>query len=85
MNESIAHKRTSSIFRMAVLGMLGSFVSPAGAVEPEKQPIYSNTIGGLLCGTSSTNQCKVPAGRRLIIEYVSGYVSHRSRQIRRPS
>ena len=55
-------------------GCWALFVSPAGAVEPEKQPIYSNIIGGLLCGTSSTNQCKVPAGRRLIIEYVSGYV-----------
>ena len=44
MKENIAHKRTSSIFRMAVLGMLGHSVSPAGAVEPEKQPIYSNII-----------------------------------------
>jgi hypothetical protein len=25
-------------------------------------------------GTSSTNQCSVPAGQRLIIEYVSGYI-----------
>jgi hypothetical protein len=36
--------------------------------------VYSNTIGGLLCGSASTSQCKVPAGQRLIIEYVSGYV-----------
>ena len=44
----------------------------AEAVEPEKQPIYTNTIGGVLCGTNIANQCKVPANRRLIIEYASG-------------
>jgi hypothetical protein len=46
----------------------------AHAVEPEKQPIYANIVNGLLCGTASTNQCKVPAGQRLIIEYASGFV-----------
>jgi hypothetical protein len=52
--------------------------STAAAVEPEKQPIYSNTPGGILCGTDPfgpalPNPCTVPAGRRLIIEHVSGY------------
>jgi hypothetical protein len=52
--------------------------STAAAVEPEKQPIYSNTPGGLLCGTDPLgpdlpDPCAVPAGRRLIIEHVSGY------------
>jgi hypothetical protein len=56
--------------------LLSSIVA---AVEPEKQPIYSNTPGGLLCGTDSVhpdfppNPCAVPSGRRLITEYVSGY------------
>ena len=36
--------------------------------------IYSNIENGLLKGTSSTNQATVPKGRRLIIEYVSGYI-----------
>lgn len=52
----------------------GSAARTAAAVEPEKQPIYANIVNGLLCGTSSANQCKVPAGQRLIIEYVSGFV-----------
>jgi hypothetical protein len=47
--------------------------STAAAVEPEKQPICSNTIGGLMCGTDVSNQCRVQNGRRLIIEHVSGY------------
>ena len=73
MNTSISPGQASSRYRIAVAAILAAFISTAGAVEPEKQPIYSNTIGGLLCGTSSTNQCKVPAGKRLIIEYVSGF------------
>src|SRR5215831_4746532 len=36
--------------------------------------IYSNIENGLLKGTSSTNQATVPKGRRLIIEYVSGFI-----------
>ena len=36
--------------------------------------IYSNIENGLLTGTSSTNQATVPKGKRLIIEYVSGYI-----------
>jgi len=52
--------------------------STAAAVEPEKQTIYSNTPGGLLCGTDPLgpdlpNPCAVPDGQRLIIEHVSGY------------
>jgi hypothetical protein len=52
--------------------------STAAAVEPEKQPIYSNTPGGLLCGTDPVGPivptpCTVPVGQRLIIEHVSGY------------
>jgi hypothetical protein len=55
--------------------MLGCLLSNANAavVEPETEAIYSNTIGGLMCGTASWNQCTVPAGKRLIIEHVSGY------------
>ena len=48
--------------------------SASGAVEPEKQPIFANIVNGLLCGTSSSNPCKVPPGQRLVIEYASGYV-----------
>jgi hypothetical protein len=48
--------------------------SSAQAAQPEQLDIYSNTIGGLMCGTSSSNQCTVPAKRRLVIEHVSGYV-----------
>jgi hypothetical protein len=62
------------MLRIAIVAlMLGCFWSSAGAVEPEKEAIFSNTIGGLMCGTASTNQCTVPAGKRLIIEHVSGY------------
>lgn len=49
------------------------FSVSAAAVEPEKQPVYSNTIGGLMCGTDVSNECQVPAGQRLIIDHVSGY------------
>ncbi|MGH9552320.1 MAG: hypothetical protein ACRD3W_23235 [Terriglobales bacterium] len=38
------------------------------------ETIYSNIKNGLLTGTSSTNQATVPKGKRLIIEYVSGYI-----------
>ena len=62
------------MLRMTIVAlMLGCFWSNAGAVEPEKEAIFSNTIGGLMCGTSSSNQCTVPAGKRLIIEHLSGY------------
>ena len=54
--------------------------STAMAIEPERQPIYSNTPGGLLCGVKSQIplptdpiRCTVPAGFRLIIEHVSGF------------
>ena len=64
--------------QMIVAGLLSSslLASTAAAVEPEKQPIYVNIEGsaGLfsLCGTNN-GVCTVPAGQRLIIEYVSGY------------
>jgi len=72
MNKLIAPGRASRLSRMVSV-ILAALGLAACAVQPEKQPIYSNTPGGLLCGTSSTNQCKVPAGTRLIIEYVSGF------------
>jgi hypothetical protein len=74
MKESITYKKTLSIIWIVALMMSGAFATAAGAVEPEKQPIYTNIVGGLLCGTSITNQCKVPTGKRLIITYVSGFV-----------
>lgn len=55
---------------------------PVMAVEPEKQPIYTNIISTGLCGTDSVlpppsgfppNPCPVPAGQRLVIQHVSGY------------
>jgi hypothetical protein len=72
MNESLTYKRALAAVYGLVLVMSGSVVRTAAAVEPEKQPIYANIMNGLLCG--STNQCKVPAGQRLIIEYVSGFI-----------
>jgi hypothetical protein len=74
MTESLTDKRALAIVCGLALAISGSVVTTAEAVEPEKQPIYSNTIGGLLCGSTSTTQCKVPAGQRLIIEHVSGFV-----------
>lgn len=53
--------------------VVGCASPPVSAVEPELQPIYTNTSGGTLCGTSVATPCKVPAGKRLVIEYVSGY------------
>jgi hypothetical protein len=66
-------KQAPAIVLFSALAMLGA-AATANAVEPEKQPVYANIVNGLLCGTSSANQCKVPAGRRLIIEYASGFV-----------
>jgi hypothetical protein len=66
-------KSLSMIYGLGIAMSVGA-VTAAEAVEPERQPIYANIVGGLLCGTSSANQCKVPAGQRLIIEYVSGYI-----------
>ena len=62
-----------SIGTVAAFAALWACVTAAGAVEPEKQPIYTNTAGGVLCGTGSANPCKVPAGKRLVIQHVSGY------------
>lgn len=51
--------------------------STAAAIEPEKQPTYSNIISTGLCGTlpfpNVPSRCTVPTGQRLIIEHVSGY------------
>jgi hypothetical protein len=75
-------KAGAIVMRLAAATLLCSPVlsSTAAAVEPEKQPIYSNTPGGLMCGIRSMIplptdpiRCTVPAGQRLIIEYVSGY------------
>src|SRR5438067_1942982 len=74
MYESLTSKKAFAIVSGLALVVFGSAVTTAEAVEPEKQPIFANIVGGLLCGTSSANQCKVPAGQRLIIEYVSGYI-----------
>jgi hypothetical protein len=54
-------------------------LSPASAIDSEKQPIYSNIENNSLCGTDPMgpfppSPCTVPAGNRLIIEHVSGYV-----------
>jgi len=73
MNESLAYKRVLRAICVLPLVISGA-AKTAAAVEPEKQPIYANIVNGLLCGTSTTNQCKVPAGQRLIIEYASGFV-----------
>jgi hypothetical protein len=74
MTKSLIYKRALAIVCGLALPILGSVVVPAGAVEPEKEPIYANIVNGSLCGTSSANQCRVPIGQRLIIEYVSGYI-----------
>ena len=76
----LMHARAVALqLTLAVLLSSSLLSSTAAAVEPENQPIYSNTTGGLLCGTDSVhpdfppNPCTVPAKQRLIIEYVSGY------------
>ena len=74
MNENLKDIKALGLSCGLALASLASFTTTAEAVEPEKQPIYANIVNGLLCGTSSANQCKVPAGRRLIIEHVSGFV-----------
>jgi len=72
MKERLAYKTALAL--LGGLAISAAVAKDAEAVESEKQPIYSNTIGGLLCGSASTSQCKVPAGQRLIIEHVSGFV-----------
>jgi hypothetical protein len=74
MNNSLAYKKALPLIWGSALMISGAVVTTAAAVEPEKQPIYYNVVNGLLCGTAVTNQCKVPTGQRLIIEYVSGFV-----------
>jgi hypothetical protein len=39
--------------------------SPAAAIEPEKQPIFSNIQGGSLCGTHSPPSYPVRVRSRL--------------------
>ena len=75
MDEFAARTKASRLEcrALAILPVSLALATAAAAVEPEKQPFYANTPGGLMCGTSSDNACKVPAGQRLIIEYVSGY------------
>jgi hypothetical protein len=66
--------RANALIMAGVLSM-SLLSSPAAALDPEKQPIYVNIdLGGPIpaaCGT--TVPCTVPAGQRLIIEYVSGF------------
>jgi hypothetical protein len=61
---------------IAALLSASLLLSPAAAIEPEKQPIYVNIEGtapfASLCGTNA-GVCHVPSGQRLIIEYVSGF------------
>ena len=57
---------------MAALLSSSLLSSTAAAVEPEKQPIYSNINSNGLCG-SAGNHCQVPSGQRLIIDHVSGF------------
>ena len=65
--------------QLITAGLLASFLlsSPAAAIEPERQPIYVNIEGTAplfsLCGTQN-GACTVPAGQRLVIEHVSGFV-----------
>jgi len=65
------------VLMAAVLSSSLLLVSSASALTPEKQSIYSNTPGGLLCGTYTPpgppSPCTVPDRQRLIIEQVSGY------------
>ncbi len=74
MTISFRRRKTTPIIAGLALLMTGAAVTAARAVEPEKQPIFGNITGSLLCGTSSDNQCLVPAKQRLIIEYVSGFI-----------
>ena len=75
-------KARAVALQFIMAGLLSSSLlsSTAHAIDPEKQSIYSNTPGGLLCGTDPEvppfppNPCTVPAKQRLIIEHVSGYV-----------
>jgi hypothetical protein len=73
--------KTGTVARQLIIAALlasSLLSSTAAAVEPEKQPIYSNIPGGMLCGTDHLahppNPCAVPAGQRLIIDHISGYV-----------
>jgi len=65
---------------LAVAALLSSLLlSTAEAIDPEKQPTYSNIENNSLCGTDPigafpASPCTVPPGNRLIIDHASGYV-----------
>jgi hypothetical protein len=42
------------------------------ANDPSAQTPYSNHANGSNCGDDASNQCVVPAGKRLVIEHISG-------------
>src|SRR5580765_1537702 len=71
---TLTNARAQLITAAVLLSTL--LASPAAALDPEKQPIFVNIeLGGpipSLCGTGA-GVCTVPAGQRLIIEYVSGF------------
>jgi hypothetical protein len=76
-------KTRAVALQLITAGLLSSslLLSTAHAIEPEKQRIYSNIQSTGLCGTDSQypsdfppSPCTVPAGQRLIIEHVSGFV-----------
>jgi hypothetical protein len=81
MNSFMIKVRAAAL-QIITAGLVSSSLlsSIAHAIDPEKQPIYSNTPGAVLCGTDPQvppfppNPCTVPAKQRLIIEHVSGYV-----------
>ena len=64
---------------LAALLSSSLLLSTAEAIDPEKQPTYSNIENNSLCGTDPMgpfppSPCTVPAGNRLITDHVSGYV-----------
>jgi len=66
---------------LTIAALLSSplLLSTVEAIDSEKQPTYSNIQNNSLCGTDPMgafppSPCTVPAGSRLIIEHVSGYV-----------
>ena len=72
---------TAVALRLAMAALLSQSLlwSTAEAIDSEKQPTYSNIQNNSLCGTDPmgafpASPCTVPAGMRLIIEHVSGYV-----------
>ena len=71
-------KAVALLLIVAALLSSSLLLSTAEAIDSENQPTYSNIVSNSLCGTDPIgpfppSPCTVPAGRRLIIEYVSGY------------